>query len=63
MTPQEFRSPMMDFSALMRWLADSDEVLVRGQLLHMAAIAGKYPDLTIVPAHDARAFASLPLLK
>ncbi len=48
---------------LMRRLADSDEVLVRGQLLHMAAIAAKYPDLTIVPAHDARAFAAMPRLE
>lgn len=24
MTPQEFRAPVMDFSALMRWLADHD---------------------------------------
>jgi N-acyl homoserine lactone hydrolase len=48
---------------LMRRLADSDEVLVRGQLLHVAAIAAKFPDLTIVPAHDARAFAGIPVLE
>jgi N-acyl homoserine lactone hydrolase len=47
---------------LMRRLADSDEVLVRGQLLHMAAIAAKFPHLRIVPAHDAPAFESIPLL-
>jgi N-acyl homoserine lactone hydrolase len=47
---------------LMRRLADSDEVLVRGQLLHMAAIAAKFPALRIVPAHDARAFEPIPLL-
>jgi N-acyl homoserine lactone hydrolase len=47
---------------LMRRLADSDEVLVRGQLLHMAAIAAKFPHLRIVPAHDARAFEAIPLL-
>jgi N-acyl homoserine lactone hydrolase len=48
---------------LMRRLADSDEVLVRGQLLHVAAIAAKFPDLTIVPAHDARAFEKIPRLE
>jgi N-acyl homoserine lactone hydrolase len=48
---------------LMRRLADSDEVLVRGQLLHMAAIAAKFPDLTIVPAHDGRGFAGIPVFE
>jgi glyoxylase-like metal-dependent hydrolase (beta-lactamase superfamily II) len=45
---------------LQRSLADVDEAQVRDGLLHMAAIAARYPEIAIIPAHDARAFAALP---
>jgi len=48
---------------LLRRLADNDEAGVRENLLRMAAIAAKYPELTIVPAHDLRGFAGMPLLE
>ncbi len=47
---------------LQRTLADSDPTGVRDQILHMAAIAARFPEISIVPAHDARAFAELPTL-
>jgi len=47
---------------LQRTLADTDPSGVRDNLLRMAAIAARFPDLTIVPAHDARGFAGLPRL-
>ena len=47
---------------LQRVLADSDARGVRDGLLRMAAIARRFPDLTLVPAHDARGFAELPRL-
>jgi N-acyl homoserine lactone hydrolase len=45
-----------------RTLADSDRQAVRDAMLRMAAIAARWPELTIVPAHDARAFATMPRL-
>ncbi|WP_394844709.1 MBL fold metallo-hydrolase [Pendulispora brunnea] len=47
---------------LARTFADRDPPRVRENLLRMAAIATRFPDLTLVPAHDARAFAALPTL-
>jgi len=47
---------------LQRTLVDADPAAVRDNLLHMAAIAARFPDLHIVPAHDARAFAEMPRL-
>jgi N-acyl homoserine lactone hydrolase len=47
---------------LFRIFADDDPAGVREQLLRMHAIGERFPDLTIVPAHDARAFAELPQL-
>ena len=47
---------------LQRSLADADAAAVRDNLLHMAAIAARFPALHIVPAHDARAFDELPRL-
>ncbi len=44
-----------------RLAVDSDEAAVRRELVHMSAIAARYPEITIVPAHDARGFASMPL--
>jgi len=48
---------------IQRRLADSDPAGVRDHLLHMAAIVARFPEISIVPAHDARAFAELPLLQ
>ena len=45
---------------LFRVFADHDPRGVRENLLRMHAIGERFPDLTIVPAHDARAFAALP---
>jgi N-acyl homoserine lactone hydrolase len=47
---------------LQRTLADSDAAGVRDNLLRMAAIAARFPELNIVPAHDARGYASMPRL-
>lgn len=45
-----------------RLAVDSDEAGVREGLVHMSALAARFPELAIVPAHDARGFADLPLL-
>lgn len=42
--------------------ADADSAGVREHIVHMAAIAQQFPQLTIVPAHDQRGFAVMPLL-
>jgi glyoxylase-like metal-dependent hydrolase (beta-lactamase superfamily II) len=47
---------------LQRRLADVDPGGVRDNILRMAAIAARFPDLTLVPAHDARGFAEMPKL-
>jgi glyoxylase-like metal-dependent hydrolase (beta-lactamase superfamily II) len=47
---------------LQRVLADSDASAVREGLLRVAAIAKRLPELTLVPAHDARGFAQMPAL-
>ena len=43
-----------------RTAADVDPALVRENLLRMAAIVKRFPDLTLVPAHEARAFVGIP---
>ena len=48
---------------LQRALADVDPAAVRANIARMAAIATRFPEIAIVPAHDARAFAELPLLR
>jgi len=48
---------------LQRSLVDADPSGVRDNLLRMAAIAARFPDLHIVPAHDARGFADMPTLE
>ena len=45
-----------------RLAVDSDEAAVRAGLVHMSALATRFPELVIVPAHDARGFGGLPLL-
>jgi glyoxylase-like metal-dependent hydrolase (beta-lactamase superfamily II) len=48
---------------LQRTLADVDPSGVRDNLLRMAAIAARSPELIIVPTHDARGFAEMPKLE
>lgn len=43
-----------------RTLADHDPAQVREALLRVAAIVAGHPEVTLVPAHDARGFADLP---
>lgn len=45
-----------------RMTADTDPHRVRELLRRMSAIAARYPDLVVVPAHDIRAYATLPTL-
>ena len=47
---------------LQRTLADGDPAGVRDNLLRMAALAARFPDIVIVPAHDARGYADMPRL-
>ncbi len=46
---------------LQRTLADRDPAGVRALILHVAAILARFPEIVVVPAHDARAFAELPI--
>jgi len=43
-----------------REAVDDDEAAVRRELVHVASLAAAFPDLVLVPAHDARAIAELP---
>jgi hypothetical protein len=43
-------------------MVDLDEDGVRANLQRMAGLAARFPALVIVPAHDPRGFAHLPLL-
>jgi glyoxylase-like metal-dependent hydrolase (beta-lactamase superfamily II) len=47
---------------LQRRLADADAAGVRDNILRMAAITARFPELIVVPAHDARGFAAMPRL-
>ena len=47
---------------LWRKLGDADPLAVRGLLLHMAALASRFPSLVMVPAHEQRAYATMPQL-
>jgi glyoxylase-like metal-dependent hydrolase (beta-lactamase superfamily II) len=47
---------------LMRRSADDDPAQVRDNLLRMAAVAKRFPQIALVPAHDVRGFAGLPRL-
>lgn len=44
-------------------LGDDDRSLVRENLKIMYAIHKKFPEITIVPAHDERAFLNIPMLE
>ena len=46
----------------MRKQVDMDEKTVRSNMLRMIAIHERYPEITIVPAHDQRVFAEIPRL-
>jgi len=52
----------IDRPRLIRRLADFDAAGNRANLLHMAAIHDRFPELMIVPAHDSRGFAQMPTL-
>lgn len=45
---------------LSRRMVDEDAAGVRAGISHLAALRARFPDLVIVPAHDARAAAELP---
>lgn len=45
-----------------RALVDRDAGGVRANLLRMAAVTARFPQLVLVPAHDARGFAEMPRL-
>jgi N-acyl homoserine lactone hydrolase len=47
---------------LLRRIADWNESGVREGLLKMAAVAKRFPEMMLVPAHDARGFADMPTL-
>jgi hypothetical protein len=44
-------------------LGDDDRALVREDLKKMYAIHKKFPEITIVPAHDERFFINIPNLE
>lgn len=46
---------------LARRLVDDDAEAVRGLLGKLAALHRRFPSITMMPAHDARAFAALPV--
>jgi glyoxylase-like metal-dependent hydrolase (beta-lactamase superfamily II) len=41
-------------------LADKDPAEVRANILRVAAIAARFPEIVLVPAHDGRGFATIP---
>lgn len=43
-----------------RWLVDGDAAAVRAGISRMAGIHARFPQVVMVPAHDARAAAELP---
>lgn len=45
-----------------RAMVDSERDGVRQNLSQLAALAARFPDLVVVPAHDQRGFAKMPLL-
>ncbi len=57
--PRRLRAILL---TLQRTLGDQDPAAVRENLLRMAAIAARFPELVLAPAHDARGFEGLPRL-
>ena len=47
---------------LSRLWADADAEGTRQNLLRMAAIVQRFPDLIVAPAHDQRGFGDAPLI-
>jgi N-acyl homoserine lactone hydrolase len=45
-----------------RAMVDTEREGVRDNLSRLAALAARFPELVIVPAHDQRGFAKMPLL-
>ena len=45
---------------LLRRSADSEPENVRKNILRMAAITSRFPEMVIVPAHDSRGFSEIP---
>lgn len=43
-------------------LVDTDPARVRTEIQHLAALARRFPDMVVVPPHDARPTAHLPRL-
>jgi N-acyl homoserine lactone hydrolase len=41
-------------------LADADPGELRKNMLRIAAIAERFPEIVLVPAHDSRGFADIP---
>jgi glyoxylase-like metal-dependent hydrolase (beta-lactamase superfamily II) len=48
---------------LQRTLGDGDAEGVRESILRMSALHARLPDLVLVPSHDARGFADVPLFE
>ena len=46
----------------LRMMVDADRQGVRENLLHMKALALRFPELILVPAHDLRGFSKMPEL-
>jgi N-acyl homoserine lactone hydrolase len=47
---------------LPRTLADVEPPVVRASIQKLAAMHARFPEITLVPAHDARAFGTIPML-
>lgn len=47
---------------LQRTFGDQNPTLVRDGLLRMAAIMKRFPEITLVPAHESRGYAQIPVL-
>jgi N-acyl homoserine lactone hydrolase len=47
---------------LQRTFGDQNPALVREGLLRMAAVVKRFPEMTLVPAHESRAYAQIPVL-
>jgi len=45
---------------LVRTALEHDPIALRQSLLRLSAIATRFPEITLVPSHDARGYAALP---
>lgn len=46
-----------------RLMLSEERLQVREALMRVAALSARYPEITIVPAHDARGFADIPTMQ